>query len=122
MNITELINQIPASKDFGGEIIYKTEFEVAENNYATLSLDQVYETAEVYLNGELIGLSWWGNNQFDLRKELRKGKNSLEIRVTTLLANYAKSLKDNKAAQYWTSRYKDKKPVKCGLAGKVILS
>ncbi len=117
----KLINQIPAHQDFGGEIIYKTEFEVPDNNYSTLGLDQVYETAEVYLNGELIGLCWWGNNQFDLHEELRKGKNTLEIRVTTLLANYAKSLKDNKAAQYWTNRYKDKRSVKCGLAGKVIL-
>ena len=86
-----------------------------------LVIDEVYETAEVRLNGKLLGLSWWGNNHFDLQGRHRKGKNQLEIKVTTLLANYCASLKDNKTAQYWTSRYRDKRPVMCGLVGKIRL-
>ena len=115
------VNQIPDYQDFGGDILYKTEFEISNKQYSYLKLDQVYETAEVTLNGNNIGLSWWGNNQFDLQDKLKTGRNILEIKVTTLLANYCRSLKDNKTAQHWTSRYRDKNPVKCGLAGRVSL-
>ena len=115
------INELEEFKDFGGEIIYKTRFETSSKDFTTLVIEEVYETAEVWLNGKLLGLSWWGNNVFLLSNRLKKGKNTLEIKVTTLLANYALSLKENATAQFWTSRYKDKKPVKIGLVGKVSL-
>jgi hypothetical protein len=115
------INKLTGHENFGGEINYKTQFDIQKNDFSILSIEEVYETAEVWLNGKPIGLSWWGNNEFEIHGELRKGKNKLEIKVTTLLANYCTSLKDNKTAQYWTSRYKDKTPVKCGLVGKVVL-
>jgi hypothetical protein len=117
----EPINEIAGFENFGGEIIYKCQFENDEDKYTFLELDEVYETAEIRLNGKMLGLSWWGNNRFELGGALRKGRNKLEIKVTTLLANYCKSLKDNKTAQIWTSRYTDKSPVKCGLVGKVQL-
>ena len=116
------INKVTGFNDFGGEIIYETQFEPNSTTYQELVIDEVYETAEVKLNGKLLGLSWWGNNRFDLQGRLRKGKNQLEIKVTTLLANYCTSLKNNKTAQYWTSRYKDKRPVTCGLVGKIRLN
>jgi hypothetical protein len=115
------VDEIAGFENFGGEIIYKCQFEIADAKYSVLELHEVHETAEVFLNGQLLGLSWWGNNLFELGDELRKGSNRLEIKVTTLLANYCASLKDNKTTQFWTSRYKDKSPVKCGLLGKVTL-
>jgi hypothetical protein len=115
------INEIDGFENFGGEIIYKCQFEIDDAKYALLELNEVHETAEVSLNGEMLGLSWWGNNRFELGDKLKKGRNKLEIKVTTLLANYCASLKDNKTAQFWTSRYKDKDSVKCGLMGKVTL-
>jgi hypothetical protein len=115
------INQINDFQDFGGDIVYKTEFEISEEQYSCLQLEEVYETAEVMLNGKNIGLSWWGNNQFDLKGQFKRGRNSLEIKVTTLLANYCRSLEDNKTAQHWTLRYRDKSPLNCGLVGKVLL-
>jgi hypothetical protein len=113
---------ISGLEHFGGEILYKIQIEVENNNYTWLSIEEVFETAEVMLNGETLGLSWWGNNQFELKRSLRIGKNKLEIKVTTLLANYCSALKENKTTQLWTSKYSDKKPVKCGLAGKVYLT
>jgi hypothetical protein len=54
------INQINDFQDFGGDIVYKTEFEISDEQYSCLQLEEVYETAEVMLNGKNIGLSWWG--------------------------------------------------------------
>ena len=121
MDKLEPINKIDGYENFGGEIIYKTQFDLRKRNFNSLIIDEVFETAEVKLNGKEAGLSWWGNNSFDIKDKLKKGKNVLEISVTTLLANYASSLKEDKTAQFWTSRYKDKTPVKCGLVGKVFL-
>ena len=115
------INELSDFKNFGGEISYKTKFEIDRATFSELIIDEVYETAEVKLNGKNLGLSWWGNNSFKIDGKLKRGKNKLEIKVTTLLANYCASLKDNKTTQYWFARYKDKTPVKCGLAGKVRL-
>ncbi|MCK5701056.1 MAG: hypothetical protein KAI29_07885, partial [Cyclobacteriaceae bacterium] len=105
----------------GGEISYKTKFEIDKATFSELIIDEVYETAEVKLNGKYLGLSWWGNNNFKIEGKLKRGKNKLEIKVTTLLANYCASLKENETTQYWYARYKDKTPVKCGLVGKVRL-
>ena len=116
-----LIQNMDGFEHFAGEIGYKTNFSSKKRNYTTLTIDEVYETAEVILNGDNIGVSWWGNNAFDIKGKIRKGQNTLEIKVTTLLANYASWLENSKTAQFWTSRYKDKSPVKCGLAGKVTL-
>lgn len=123
LTLNELIpiEEMEEMGHFGGEIMYKIQFNVISNVYSTLVIGEVHETAEIFLNGNNIGVSWWGNNHFDLNKKLRKGRNTLEIKVTTLLANYCASLKDNGTAQYWTSLYKDKTPVRCGLAGKVWL-
>ncbi len=121
MDELKSITEIQDLQNFGGDIIYKTEFNLPQLQYSILKLEEVYETAEVTLNGQNLGLSWWGNNQFDLQGKLRKGKNILEIKVTTLLANYCGSLKENKTAQHWTSRYRDEIPLKCGLTGKVML-
>lgn len=121
-DILKPINQLPEHENFGGEIIYTTEFKLSDINYTSLKIEKVFETAEVMLNGKILGLSWYGNNFFDLQKRLKKGTNILEIKVTTLLANYISSLKGNKTAQFWSARYKDKNPVPCGLSGKVTLS
>jgi hypothetical protein len=117
----KLINDIKGYEDFGGEIYYKTRFISDKTDLSWLIIDEVNETAEVKLNGSNIGVSWYGNNCFGIKEKLKTGNNTLEIKVTTLLANYAASLKENKTAQIWVSRYKDKTPVKCGLAGKVSL-
>ena len=115
------INEIQGYYNFGGEIDYYTEFNLEDKDFSNLTIEEVYETAEVKLNGDKIGLSWWGNNSFDIKRKLKTGKNTLEIRVSTLLANYTASLQESETAKIWTSRYKDKKPVSCGLVGKVLL-
>jgi hypothetical protein len=121
LNALQPLQEIDKISDFGGSITYKCTFELETNDYSELLLDKVYDTAEVFLNGHKLGLSWYGNNSFELNDKLRNGKNSLEIKVTTLLANYMASLEDNPVARHWTRRYRDQTPVNCGLAGKVML-
>lgn len=118
----KLINELSGYSDFGGEITYRLQFQTTDNSYHWLNIEEVYETAEVILNGKKIGLSWWGNSKFELGRSLKKGNNKLEIKVTTLLANLCSSLKDNKTAQSWTNRYEDKSPVLCGINGRIYLT
>jgi hypothetical protein len=46
------------------------------------------------------------------------GDNELEVRVTTVLSNYCRTLKDNRMAMVWAA---DHKPVSTGLIGPVAL-
>jgi hypothetical protein len=115
------LNQIKGLESFGGEILYETKFEIENKNFSFLEIEQVHDTAEVILNGKNLGVSWWGNNRFYLKNRLHTGTNTLEIKVTTLLANYCAALKTSRTAIYWTARNKSRKPVKCGLEGKITL-
>jgi len=117
----KLINEIKGYENFGGEINYETTFDLERDDYGTLVIEEVNETAEVSLNGNVVGLSWYGNNHFDVTGNVKKGENKLKIKVTTVLANFVASLDHNETAQYWISRYKDKSQVKCGIAGKLTL-
>jgi hypothetical protein len=47
---------------------------------------------------------------------LKPGSNTLEVEVTTVVANYARSLTDNPAAQRWSRWYP---PISTGLVGPV---
>ena len=54
---------------------------------------------EVRLNGQPLGVRWWGRHTYGVAGTLRPGANTLEVGVTTVVANYARSLKDTPAAQ-----------------------
>lgn len=93
----------PELKSFGGVIFYETRFR-ADNakNYHSLDLGKVCGISEVEINGHLLGFKWYGKHIYDLKEYLRPGENFIKIKVTTVLGNYAKSLKDNAVAQQWT--------------------
>jgi hypothetical protein len=38
---------------------------------------------------------------------LKKGENTISVKVTTIIGNYLKSLKDNPVAMTWTRRQKN---------------
>ena len=104
--------------NFAGTVIYRTSF-TGDGSYPYLDLGEVNQgITEVYLNDELIGTKWYGNHQYDLSSLIQEGDNKLEIRYTTVLANYCKSLKDNPTAQRWTAGY-EKIPL--GIQGPVSL-
>lgn len=71
---------------FTGTFRYETEFEWDETaNGALLDLGEVYETAEVWLNGEHIGVRICPPYRFEINGLLKKGNNKLVIEVTNTL-------------------------------------
>lgn len=105
MELKELID-FKEDKDlqnFGGVIFYEKQFRVdSPQHYNSLDLGKVCGISEVEINGQPLGFKWYGKHIYDLRQALKPGENSLKIKVTTVLGNYTKSLKDNKVAQEWT--------------------
>jgi hypothetical protein len=79
-----------------------------------LDLGKVYDISEVKLNGKSLGTRWYGRHIYDATGTLKKGKNVLEVKVTTTLANYVRSLKDDPNAI-------PSKPAPAGLVGPVRL-
>jgi hypothetical protein len=101
---------------FAGIVKYITEFE-SDGNGSMLLLPEVNRgVTEVYINGNPAGLNWYGLPCFSISGLLNPGKNMLEIKYTTLLSNYVRTLKDNRTAVQWTKGY-EKIPI--GIEGKV---
>jgi len=101
---------------FAGIVKYITEFE-SDGNGSMLLLPEVNRgVSEVYINGKPAGLNWYGLPCFDISGLLKPGKNKIEIKYTTLLSNYVRTLKDNSTAVQWTKGY-EKMPM--GIGGRV---
>ncbi len=64
---------------FSGEILYKGKF-FKKEGYEVLDLGEVGETAEVFLNGERVGVRINAPFKFDIKNAM-EGENQLEIRV-----------------------------------------
>ncbi|MCC8152728.1 MAG: hypothetical protein LIP01_00020 [Tannerellaceae bacterium] len=56
---------------------------------------------ELVINGETVGIKWYGERIFDIQDKLHPGENEITIKVTTVLSNYVRSLRDNPAATRW---------------------
>jgi hypothetical protein len=107
-----------ALQNFAGDVTYSTQFENKEGiKYIKLTeVNQAVTTLSI--NGNTVGTKCYGNHIYDVGPYLKKGKNSVEIKITTTLANYCRSLKDNPTAQRWTQSYKT--PFSSGLEGVVF--
>ena len=107
--------------NFTGTAIYKKKLD--GNSKATfLNLGQVYGISEVLVNGKSCGIQWYGKRVYNIAPFMQKDANDLEIRVTTTMGNYMKTLKDNKTAQKFTNRPSREQPTQSmGLAGPVTV-
>ncbi len=102
-------------RNFAGTVTYSTILE-NDGEIRFLQLSEVNEgITEVALNGEKVGMKWYGNHRYDLGPFINKGENTLSIKLTTTLANYCASLKDNPVSQEWTKHYET--PLSSGLVG-----
>jgi hypothetical protein len=93
--------------DFTGAVVYTRKFHLAAlpAHATVLNLGKVWGVAEVTLNGEDCGTSWYGNRLHDVSGKLKTGENTLEVKVITTMGNYIQTLKDeNKIAEKWTAR------------------
>ena len=109
----------PAMATFAGTAVYRTEFHSEPDGRTLLDLGRVYGVSEATLNGTLLGVRWYGRHAYDTGSALRPGLNRLEVRVTTMLGNYCKSLSAvNPVAKRWASWFP---PIASGMVGPVRL-
>lgn len=103
---------------FAGTVTYSTFFRT-EAAADWLALGKANKgITEVFLNGQKLGINWYGKPIFKIGNALVKGENLLEIKYTTVLSNYLMSLKNNPTAERWTEGF-EKIPV--GLDGDVVI-
>ena len=94
----------PDLRSFAGTVIYTNSFNLeAGDSYTYLSLGKINGISDVSVNGNRLGFKWYGEHLYDVQNTLKEGTNTIEIKITTVLGSYCKSLKDNPVAQRWTS-------------------
>ena len=106
---------------FWVEVIFDRVVEDPEGGPFVLDLGEVRETSEVTLNGEPLGVRWYGRHWHDLAGRLEPGGNELEVTVTTLAFNHYRARKDDPMVQHWMSRSRQDGPLPSGLLGPVRL-
>jgi len=109
--------------NFCGTIFYSNNF-MADHaaSFQYLNLGKAFGVSEVMLNGMKVGTQWYGRRIYDIRGCVEQGKNWITIKIVTTMGNYMKSLKDNRAAQFWTNEGRTTQPLQpTGLLGPVTL-
>jgi hypothetical protein len=108
----------PALRHFAGKAIYKTDFEVNDTGYTSISLGEVNDgVTEVILNGNPLGSKWYGLHDYEIAGMLKSGTNKIEIIYTSLLFNYCRSL-ETVEAKRWIGK---RELISNGLVGPVIM-
>ena len=90
---------------FCGTIVYRKTIDggidVARNASTILDLGLVEGISEVLANGQSVGIQYYGRRIYDISKYLKDGKNDLEVRVTTTMGNYLKTLSRENNPTTW---------------------
>jgi hypothetical protein len=108
----------PEVAGFGGVALYRAEFDWTDESRTLLGLGTVHGVSSARLNGKDLGTRWWGRHLYDAKGALAKGRNVLEVEVTTTLGNRMRSLQDNPVAKSWSWWFP---PIPMGLVGPVQL-
>lgn len=76
-------------RHFSGVASYTTRFDRPEQKDQPLWLDlgQIGDVAQVLVNGQLAGTSWWTPNRLEIGRFMVDGSNTLEVRVANLWVN-----------------------------------
>lgn len=85
------------ANDFSGQVTYSSEFDFkkSEGKNYLLTIDKVYESAKIWINGEYAGNSWSIPYQLDITEQLVNGQNTIKIEVANLMANSIRYLDRN---------------------------
>jgi hypothetical protein len=122
IDILKDLKEIPEFVSFVGTVIYRNYIVITDNKPLFLNLGKVYGISELKVNGRECGVKWYGRRIFPVSDYLVRGENILEIKVTTTMGNYMKSLTDNPIAQYWTNEKNKVQPLQSmGLIGPVTI-
>ena len=106
---------------FMGDVTYAATFKASGSSLPKyINLGKVAEICELKVNGVDCGIKWFGNKVYDISKAVREGENTVEVKVTTLMVNYMKTLKDNSVANRFVLR-RNPAPAPMGLIGPVKL-
>ena len=104
-----------------GTATYTASINLSDSIPSYIDLGKVCDIAELRINGKDAGLRWWGESVFETEGLLHEGVNTIEIRVTTMMGNYVRSLgNENSAARRFILR-RNHPLVSAGLLGPVIL-
>lgn len=117
------LKNVPEYVHFAGTVTYRTVLNI-DNVKAVkyLDLGKVHGISEVIINGKGAGIKWYGRRAHSLDGLLHNGTNTLEVKVTTVMVNYMKSLTENKTAQYWANNKRKEQPLQSmGLLGPVSI-
>ncbi|ULT54863.1 glycosyl transferase family 2 [Neobacillus drentensis] len=80
------ISRLESLQTFSGTMRYETELNwKTEEKRVVIDLGDVYETAEVFVNGESLGVRISAPYQFEISGFLQEGGNSLVVEVTNTL-------------------------------------
>ena len=115
----------PDFQHFAGTIVYRKTAPMDTINPCVLDLGLVEGISEVFVNGQSAGVKYYGRRQYDISDLLCEGDNELEIRVTTTLGNYLKTLtkEENPTTWIYVNHPKRDQPLQpMGLIGPVRLS
>lgn len=91
----------PIADDFSGQANYNSNFELEKKagKHYVLQIDQVYESAKVWINDEYAGAIWSIPYQLDVSEHLKNGQNNIKIEVANLMSNSIRYL-DRKGIQW----------------------
>ncbi len=95
---------------FAGEVLYRARFiwDRTEDDSVLLDLgDAPNCLTEATLNGQLLGVRWYGRHEYPLGRSLKQGENQLSVKVVTTLFNRLRERKE--------------RPLPSGLLGPVTL-
>ena len=85
MDSLGFIHLLKGYEDKAGTVQYSSEIELTELRHTILNLGDVFETAQVFVNGQSVGIKICKPYIYDITKYLNKGKNQLCIEVTNTL-------------------------------------
>lgn len=87
-----------STQSFSGTGIYTTTLNLKkkEADDYQLKFDKFYESAKVLINGQEAGIVWSNPFEINVGKYLKKGKNTIQIEVSNLMANRIRYMDQNK--------------------------
>jgi hypothetical protein len=104
-----------AIRNFSGTVTYSALINESDSRDYICLVDVNEGVSELRVNGESAGMIWYGSHIYQVGSLWKPGSNLIEIVLTTTLANYCGSLRENQPAMAWTRSYRT--PVSSGLTG-----